>query len=163
MNLTREGAEAFLIEEARMLDEGRFDDWLKLFSPDGIYWLPMIDGSDPEREPSVVYDNAKAREQRVFSLTHAAHYAQRPPSRTIHFISNVQVESGPGGGVASVRSNQLVLEFRPGDPAQVGLAQKRLIGARCEHRLREDDCKILLKKVVMVDRDVPMLNLAFIV
>jgi benzoate/toluate 1,2-dioxygenase beta subunit len=164
VTLTRDEAEAFLFEEARMLDEGLFDDWLKLFSPDGIYWLPMVDNSDPEREPSLIYDNAKAREQRVYSLRHTAHYAQRPPSRTVHLISNVQVGSGGSEGVVSVHSNLVVLEFRPGDRQQVGLAQQRLIGARCEYQLRvEDQWKILLKKVVLLDRDVPMLNLTFII
>lgn len=164
VNLTREEAEVFLVQEARMLDEGLFDDWLKLFSPDGIYWLPIIDGSDPEKTPSLIYDNAKAREQRVFVLGHRRHYAQRPGSRTIRSISNVQVEAGGSGGIAVVRCNLLIFEFRPGDRQQVGLAQQRLLGARCEYRLRRDDeWKILLKKVVLIDRDAPMFNLSFIV
>lgn len=162
MTLTREEAEAFLIQEARLLDDGQLNEWLNLFSADGIYWLPMVDGSDPEREPSLIYDTAKAREQRVYSLRHAAHYAQRPASRTVRFISNVEVN--PGADAVSVRSNLLLLEFRPGDRQQVGLAQQRLLGARCEHRLRrEDGWKILLKKVLLVDRDAPLLNLTFIV
>jgi benzoate/toluate 1,2-dioxygenase beta subunit len=127
-----------------------------------MYWLPIIDASDPEREPSLIYDNAKAREQRVFALGHRSHYAQRPASRTIRSMSNVQVR--PDGGGAVVHSNLLILEFRPGDPQQVGLAHPRLIGGRCEYRLRRDDrWKILLKKVVLIDRDAPMLNLSFIV
>jgi ethylbenzene dioxygenase subunit beta len=164
VTLTREEAEAFLIREARLLDEGLFDDWLNLFSADGIYWLPMVDGSDPEREPSLIYDTAKAREQRVHSLRHVEHYAQRPPSRTVRFISNVEVNPGAGADTISVRSSLLVLEFRPGDRQQVGLAQQRLVGARCEHRLRrEDGWKILLKKVLLIDRDAPILNLTFII
>jgi 3-phenylpropionate/cinnamic acid dioxygenase small subunit len=164
VTLAREQAEAFLFEEARMLDEGLFDNWLKLFASDGIYWLPIIDGSDPAVEPSLVYDNAKAREQRVFSLGHRRHYAQRPPSRTIRSISNVQVEGGGAGGIALVRNNLLILEFRPGDRQQVGLGQSRLIGARCEYRLRRDDeWRILLKKVVLIDRDAPMSSLSFII
>jgi 3-phenylpropionate/cinnamic acid dioxygenase small subunit len=164
VTLTREEAEAFLVQEARLLDEGLFGDWLNLFSSDGIYWLPMVDTSDPEREPSLVYDTAKALEQRVYSLRHSAHYAQRPPSRTVRFISNVEISPGAEADAVSVRSNLLVLEFRPGDRQQVGLAQQRLVGARCEHRLRrEDGWKILLKKVLLVDRDAPIPNLTFIV
>jgi ethylbenzene dioxygenase subunit beta len=164
VKLTRDEAEAFLVEEARMLDEGLFEDWLNLFSPDGVYWLPIVDDSDPTREPSLIHDNAKAREQRVYALTHSAHYAQRPPSRTVRFISNIQVESGANGDEVAVRSNLLVLEVRPGDRQQVGLAQQRFIGAQCEHRLQHRGAwKIVLKKVLLADRDVPLLNLTFIV
>ena len=165
MKLSREEAEAFLVEEARLLDEGLFDDWLKLFSTDGFYWLPIVDGSDPGREPSLIYDNAQACAQRVYALTHAEHYAQRPPSRTVRLISNLQVDGGAEEeGIVSIRSNLLILELRTGDRQQVGLAQQRLIGARCEHRLRyEEGWKIVLKKVLLIDRDVPMLNLTFIV
>jgi benzoate/toluate 1,2-dioxygenase beta subunit len=165
VKLSREEAEAFLVEEARLLDEGLFSDWLKLFSSDGFYWLPIVDGSDPEREPSLIYDSAQACAQRVFALTHDAHYAQRPPSRTVRLISNLHVEAdAEEKGIVSIRSNLLVLEMRTGDRQQVGLAQQRLIGGRCEHRLRyEDGWKIVLKKVLLLDRDVPMLNLTFII
>jgi 3-phenylpropionate/cinnamic acid dioxygenase small subunit len=165
VKLSRDEAEAFLVEEARMLDDGLFNDWLHLFASDGIYWLPIVDDSDPTREPSLIYDDAKAREQRVYALTHSAHYAQRPPSRTVRFISNVHVEAGANGAdQAVVRSNLLVLEVRPGDRQQVGLAQQRFIGARCEYRLQDQGAwKILLKKVLLADRDVPLLNLTFIV
>ncbi len=164
MTLTREEAEAFLFEEARMLDESLFSEWLNLFSADGIYWLPIVDGSDPEREPSIIYDTGKAREQRVYAIRHAAHYAQRPPSRTIRYISNLEVGAGPDANTLSLRNNLLVLEFRPGDRQQIGLAQQRLIGARCEYRLRQENgWKILLKKVLLIDRDAPMSNLSFII
>jgi hypothetical protein len=63
-----------------------------------------------------------------------------------------------------LRNNLLVLEFRPGDRQQIGLAQQRLIGARCEYRLRQENgWKILLKKVLLIDRDAPMSNLSFII
>ena len=36
--------EQFLVHEARLLDEARFDEWLALFTADGWYWVP----SEPE-------------------------------------------------------------------------------------------------------------------
>ena len=36
--------EQFLIHEARLLDEGKFDDWLALFTPDAWYWVPSEPG-----------------------------------------------------------------------------------------------------------------------
>ncbi|MDR5776449.1 MULTISPECIES: aromatic-ring-hydroxylating dioxygenase subunit beta [unclassified Caballeronia] len=30
----------FIYREARLLDERRFDEWHKLFTEDGVYWMP---------------------------------------------------------------------------------------------------------------------------
>ena len=32
--------EAFLVHEARLLDDGRFEEWLALFTTDAWYWVP---------------------------------------------------------------------------------------------------------------------------
>ena len=39
-SLTVAECEQFLVHEARLLDEGRFDEWLSLFTPDAWYWVP---------------------------------------------------------------------------------------------------------------------------
>ena len=39
--LSRADAEDFLYEEARLIDEGHFEEWLDVFTEDGIYWLPI--------------------------------------------------------------------------------------------------------------------------
>ena len=37
-----------MFEEARLLDAGQFEDWLKLYEPQGIYWMPSQPGqTDP--------------------------------------------------------------------------------------------------------------------
>ena len=41
MELLRPEAEDFLYLEADLLDKRDYDAWLKLFTRDGIYWLPM--------------------------------------------------------------------------------------------------------------------------
>src|SRR5262249_50847346 len=56
--LTRQQAEDFLYHEARLLDERRFEEWLELFTADGLYWLPMDDGTDPTLEPSILFADA---------------------------------------------------------------------------------------------------------
>ncbi len=49
---TRDEAERFLYHEARLLDERRLDGWLALFTPDGIYWLPIPDEGDGHEQPT---------------------------------------------------------------------------------------------------------------
>ena len=36
--------EAFVLAEARLLDERRFAAWLELFAEDGVYWVPSALG-----------------------------------------------------------------------------------------------------------------------
>jgi 3-phenylpropionate/cinnamic acid dioxygenase small subunit len=165
MKLTREEAEQFLFQEARLLDERRFEEWMGMFTSDGLYWIPIEEGTDPRREPSILYDNADLRAQRIYQLLNQPHYSQMPPSRTIHFISNVEVDGGDEDN-AVVRCNLLLCELRPGDHQQLqfGLGSQRQLYARCEYRLRHDEkWLIVLKKIVLINRDLPICNLTFIV
>jgi 3-phenylpropionate/cinnamic acid dioxygenase small subunit len=44
-----QACEQFLLHEARLLDEGRFDEWLALFTPDASYWVPSSGSEKPAR------------------------------------------------------------------------------------------------------------------
>jgi 3-phenylpropionate/cinnamic acid dioxygenase small subunit len=163
VRLTRAEAEDFLYHEAALLDERRLEEWLDLFTADGVYWIPMEDDADPELEPSIMYDDSSTRAQRVYQLLHQPHYAQMPPSRTVHFISNVQVAPGAEDGEAIVRCSLAVSELRPGDPRQHGLGVQRALTGRCEYHLRyEDGWRIARKKILLLNRDLPQENLTFI-
>jgi 3-phenylpropionate/cinnamic acid dioxygenase small subunit len=161
--LTREAAEALLFREARLLDERRYEEWNALFTDDGIYWLPIVDeyGNEPVEGDSlsIVYDDAYRRGERVFRTLHTPVLDQNPPSRTIHQVSNVEVDGD------RVRCVQLVCELRPGGPGQIGIGESRIFPARCEYRLREEDgeLRIAHKKVVLLASDRPLYNLTFIV
>jgi 3-phenylpropionate/cinnamic acid dioxygenase small subunit len=164
--MTRQEVEDFLYREARLLDSGQLEAWLGLFAADGIYWLPIDEQADPEREPSIIYDDATQRAKRVFQLRQGSHYTQVPPSRTVHVISNVEVEDGATGGEVTLRCNVIVYELRPGDHQglQVGVGTLRALVGHCEYRLRweQERWAIGLKKVVLIDRDLPLHNLTFI-
>ena len=164
-NMTRQEAEDFLYMEARLLDEDRLEDWLGLFTSDGMYWLPIDEEDDPERQASVIHDDPLQREKRVHQLRQGARYSQLPASRTIHYLSNVEVEPAPDGE-AHLRCNVLILELRPGDhqALQRGLGNQRALAGRCFYRLVPQDggWRIALKKVLLIDRDMPLYNLTFI-
>jgi 3-phenylpropionate/cinnamic acid dioxygenase small subunit len=162
-------AQQLLFREARLLDERRYEEWLELFSEDGIYWLPIHDGdgSGPESSPaiSIIYDNADRRAERVFRTLHTPVLDQSPPSRTVHVVSNVEVDQQPIDGDARVWCAQLIAEMRPGGPGQAGLGDPRWFAARCEYRLREagGDWKISLKRLTLLDSDRPLYNLTFLI
>ena len=166
MKLSRARAEDFLYLEARLLDQRRYWEWFKLFTADGFYWLPTEDGTDPELVPSILYDDHKMLELRVRQFDHSTpHYAQYPPSRTIHAVSNVMVEPGEADEEAIVRCTLMVTELREGDFQQLGLGEQRVYSGHCEYRLRQgeapQDLAIAMKKIVLINRDQPVMNLSF--
>jgi 3-phenylpropionate/cinnamic acid dioxygenase small subunit len=97
-------------------------------------------------------------------LLHERNFAQSPPSRTVHQISNVQVWSGDREDEARVRCNVVVHEIRVGDHLQLGLGQQRALAGKCEYRLRyQDGWRIAHKEVVLINRYMPIVNLSFLI
>lgn len=112
--------EQFYYLEARLLDDGRFDEWLALFTEDATYVMPNResrqgdrDGIPPEDEPSltIFHDDKQFLTLRVKRLHTGLAHSERPPSRTRRLVTNVEVEEGSGGELA-VRSNFLVFQAR---------------------------------------------------
>jgi 3-phenylpropionate/cinnamic acid dioxygenase small subunit len=162
--MNRQEAEDLLYREARLLDERRLEEWLEMFTEDGIYWIPMDEHADPESEPSIAYDDSFTRAQRVYQLLNQPHWSQMPHSRTVHLISNVEAGEGPSAKEAVVHCNLALFEVRPGDERQFGLGQQRSFAGRCEYHLsHEGRWKIRLKKVILTNRDMPLENFTFIV
>lgn len=160
--MRRSEAETLLYREASLLDEGRFDEWLAMFAEDCRYWIPILD-EDIAGEPSLIDDDRKRLEERVYRLTATPAYAQRPPSRTQHNISNVQVVESSDDGDARVACNLLIVELRSGDGTQAGLGDQRLLAARCHYVFTDGpDWRIRVKKLDLIDRDLPHYNLSFV-
>ena len=163
--ITRDDVESFLYREMRLIDERRLEEWSRLFTEDGIYWLPLGPGKDYRSEAAILCDDARQRAMRIHQLLNYTHLAQDPPSRLLHFASNVEVERGDGKDDIRVRCNVLIHELRPGDfqELQIGLGNQRALAARCEYRLRVNgDWRIAEKKVLLLDRDHPVSNLTCI-
>ena len=50
----------FVIREARLIDMHRLDEWLELFTDDGIYWMPLEWGQTDPRLTTSLMDNPLA-------------------------------------------------------------------------------------------------------
>ena len=161
--ITRAEAEEFLCLEARLLDDGELERWLELFTPEGVYWVPIDDTKPTQWNSSLVWDDRLRREERVYHLLHVPFPSQSPRSRTIHLVTNVEVELAVDGRTL-VRSNQVIYEARRGDFRQVGLGEVRALVARVEHILERGPATPLIaqKKVLLIDRDMPQSNLTFL-
>jgi benzoate/toluate 1,2-dioxygenase beta subunit len=140
-------AERFLLHEARLLDEGRYEEWLALFTEDAWYWVPSQPGqASPLDTVSLIYDDRRLLETRVRRLANPNIHAQTPPSRTSRIIANVTAEEMEADGTAlTVRSKFLLVEFRRN--------RQRLFAGTCLHRLRrvESGFGIAWKRVELVD------------
>ncbi|MFA9431921.1 aromatic-ring-hydroxylating dioxygenase subunit beta [Egicoccus sp. AB-alg2] len=162
--LTVAEAAELLYTEAALLDDRHLDEWLALFTEDARYWLPMAD-EDPSCEPSLVYDDRARLDERVFRLLDTPAYAQMPPSRTQHDVTNVRVLQQHGRD-AVVGCNLVVHEVRVGDPSQIGLATPRSLAGRSTYGLRwapDEGWRIAEKTVRLLARELPQFNLTFII
>lgn len=85
----------------------------------------------------------------------------------MHVVSNMEVEDGVTASELTLRCNVIVYELRPGDHQglQAGLGALRAVVGHCEYRLRweQERWAIVLKQVALIDRDLPLHNLTFIV
>lgn len=164
MKLARADAEDFLYREARLLDRRDYPAWLDLFTDDAIYWLPMDEDADPKRHSSILYDDTERLRMRIHQIVNKPHYAQIPPSRTVHAISNVEVSSAERDDETLVRCVVMVTELRDGDFTQLGLGDQRVFAGHCEYRLRrqEGGLAIALKKLILISRYLPIENLSFL-
>src|SRR5260370_19020183 len=86
----RAAFETFLIQEARLLDERRFREWMELFAEDGTYWVPAVpDQASPFDQASLFYDDRELMKTRVPRLQHPPIHTHTPPSRTAPLVRNL--------------------------------------------------------------------------
>ena len=90
--------EVFLFEEARLLDAGQFEQWLKLYEPQGIYWMPSQPGqTDPLNVASIMYEDHAILAMRVQRLLEARALVLTPMPRTTHLVGNIEAEEADDG------------------------------------------------------------------
>jgi len=141
--------ETFLVHEARLLDEGRFDEWLSLFTADAWYWVPSEPNQASPRDTiSLIYDDRRLLETRVRRLASPRIYSQEPRSRTSRMIGNVTIEEA-AADACTVRSKFQLLEYRR--------ESQHIFGGTSLHRLVRGDggIQIVWKRVDLVNCDAP--------
>jgi 3-phenylpropionate/cinnamic acid dioxygenase small subunit len=93
MSVTAENLIDFIYEEARMLDEGRYDEWLSLWQPDGIYWMPLeYNQHDAVNMTSLMHEDLFMLKLRIERLNGARTFSQKPKSRCHHVIQRPFVD-----------------------------------------------------------------------
>ncbi|MDC0033066.1 aromatic-ring-hydroxylating dioxygenase subunit beta [Alphaproteobacteria bacterium] len=141
--------ENFLYREARLLDERRFEEWMNLFAEDGYYWVPAYpDQDNPLNAVSIFFDDRAVMKTRLSRLDHPKIHSQKPASRTVHYVSNMEIDDdNKDEGNVLVRSNLLMLEYR--------LDKQTSYAGRCRHLLRTKGSgfEIAWKRVDLINCD----------
>ena len=138
--------ERFIYQEARLLDEKRFDEWYELFTEDACYWVPLVPGqTDPLAHNSLAYEDKLLLKLRIERLKLPTAYAQKPASRCHHVLQAPEVERS--GDEYRVRTPFIYTETR-GDESQ-------RYAATAWHTLVRSggELKIRLKRVDILNAD----------
>jgi biphenyl 2,3-dioxygenase beta subunit len=97
--------EQFYFDEAALLDAHQYDEWLALFSDDTFYFMPIrrtrtrreLDKEFTQPGEMAFFDDDKGLlATRVEKLKTGRSWAEDPPSRTRHMITNVRVLDDDG-------------------------------------------------------------------
>ena len=146
---------SFLMHEAELLDERRERDWLDLFTDDAEYLMPVRvnrergEGDGFSQEAFYFEETHDSLELRVRRLETEYAWAEDPPSRTRHFVTNVRVAEGEEDDEVAVRTNLLLYRSRGSDP------KHDLISAERKDVLRKEDGQWKLRKrVILLDHSV---------
>lgn len=130
--------EELLVDEAELLDDRRFEDWLALFTDDVAYTAPI---KVSRKSPAVDIvegighfdDTRSSLELRVRRLRTDVAWAEDPPSHTRRLVTNIRARTTGLDDELDVRSNLLLFRSR-GDRGDYDL----IVGERHD-RLRRVD------------------------
>lgn len=155
--------EQFLYEEAFLLDERRFEEWLALFTDDARYWMPtrravaksqagarisVEEEVAPEGELGWFDDSKITLLARVMRLQGGVAWAEDPPSRTRRIVTNVHVRPGEGEGELRVRSYFLLHRTRH------QTERETFVGCRYDVLRRTTDGLRIARREIVLDETV---------
>lgn len=146
--ITRE-VELFVLREAKLLDEGKFEAWLDLYAPQGIYWMPSQPGqTDPKGVASIMYEDHAILAIRVQRLLEARALVLSPMPRTVHLVSNIEVTKSETSADEFEAASAFVCNEYQGD-------KHRIYAGRQTHQIARDNgsFRISLKRVALANCD----------
>lgn len=154
----RRRVEEFYYQEAELLDERKLREWIELFTDDARYWMPIRYNTyerpeDPAEEMAkpgegFYFDDDKAALRiRVERLYARNAWAEMPPSRTRHLITNVRLKKDDGAALEA-RSNFLVYRTR------METDQDLFVGERQDVLRRLDGSFKIARRTIILDQAV---------
>ncbi len=107
----------FYYREAELFDSSRLADWLATLTADVRYVMPVRTTTfrakgDGFEDVSFFDENFASLQTRVKRLETDFAWAETPPSRTRHFVTNILAQAGETSGDFNIRSNFMVTRTR---------------------------------------------------
>ena len=155
----RHKVEDFLYLEAELLDARRLREWLEIFTDDIHYWMPVrynpldrpTELSEELSRPGESYyfnDNKETLRIRVERFYSKNAWAEMPPSRTRHLISNIRIRKDDGVQF-EVDSNFIVYRTRMEKDEDFFVGTRKDILRRVNGELKIARRMILLDQAVL--------------
>jgi 3-phenylpropionate/cinnamic acid dioxygenase small subunit len=143
----------FYYREAELLDTYKFAEWLELLAPEIEYRMPVrttqfLTVGEGFQEFEFFNDTMASLTTRVKRLETEFAWAEVPPSRTRHFVSNVIVEEDEGESGLDARSSFLVTRTRQ------DLDYQMFTGVRHDRLVFAGEGFLLAKRTILVDQTV---------
>ncbi len=141
--------EQFLYRQSELLDAKLWQDYIDLFTDDGVYWMPVTpEQTEWEGSPSIFAEDKHMMEVRMGRVTHPTAWSQAPMWTTSHVLGNVVIEA-EAPGEWRVRSRFHMMELRRDTV--------RHFGGTYRHTLVRQDgqLKIKLQRVDMFNAQAP--------
>ncbi|CAI8047460.1 Biphenyl dioxygenase subunit beta [Geodia barretti] len=152
-----------MYREARLLDSRRFDDWLDLLTDDVKYWMPLRSNRYPankegeisrEDELAIMDEDKDSLTRRIRRLDSGMAWAEDPPSRTRHFVSNIEVEPGQRDSELRVYSNFIMYRTRGETEEDFYVGSREDVLRRENGQLRVAYRKVVLDQTVLLAKNV---------
>ena len=147
---------ALLNRECRLLDEGRFEEWLGLFQEQCVYWIPSDPAPhDPGRTITWEIQDRRRLEDKIARFRTGFAFSQLPPTRTRHCLSNIEIWVA-GEDELRVRTNLTIHTYRKGDHGTLAC-----MGGYVLQRQDGGGWLIELKQINLIDADQAQGNISF--
>jgi 3-phenylpropionate/cinnamic acid dioxygenase small subunit len=153
--------ERFYYDEAALLDSHRYEEWLALFSDDAHYFMPIrrtrmqreLDKEFTKPGEMAFFDETKTLlAGRITKLGSGRSWAEDPPSRTRHLITNVRITKDDGRTL-EVESNFHLYRTRLNSEETSWIGSRRDVLRRVEGSFQIVDRKIFLEQTVLLSRN----------
>lgn len=107
-----------LFTEARLLDQKKFRDWVKLYADDAIFWVPAWKDeyettSNPNRELSMIYhENSYGLSDRIDRIQSRKSITAMPLPRTVHSYTNIMVDAASTDSIEEMPASRFIRTIR---------------------------------------------------
>ncbi|AFR47906.1 ring hydroxylating dioxygenase, beta subunit [Gordonia sp. KTR9] len=157
--------EQFLFAEAELIDEWQWRTWFELFTDDAHYRMPIrrnrlrrqrkADEADDLNGLEVAHfdDDKASLEMRIEQLESGMHWAEDPPSRSRHLVTNVRVQRSDVDGEYFVRSNFFIYRNRLEAEVDLWAGERRDVLRLVDGNLRIADRIILLDQNLILAKN----------